>query len=137
MKIIILFLTIFAATVISCKKKGCVDPLASNYNSNAKKDNGSCKYDTISTISSSVEHVIYGSDERQHFDIYLPENHSSSTKTIIMLHGGAWVLGVNHTDSVKTFNGAVVDIVSGLLAEGYACAIMKYRLLAIQLFLLT
>ena len=31
----------------SCKKKGCTDPIAYNYNSKAKKDDGSCQYDTI------------------------------------------------------------------------------------------
>jgi len=41
----VLFLTlglIFAFT--SCKKKGCTDPLATNYNSEAKKDDGNCEY---------------------------------------------------------------------------------------------
>ena len=28
----------------SCKKKGCTDPLATNYNSEAKKDDGKCEY---------------------------------------------------------------------------------------------
>jgi hypothetical protein len=29
---------------VSCKKKGCMDPLANNYNDKAKKDNGTCDY---------------------------------------------------------------------------------------------
>lgn len=29
---------------VSCKKKGCMDPLANNYNEKAKKDDGSCDY---------------------------------------------------------------------------------------------
>lgn len=29
---------------IGCKKEGCIDPLASNYNSEAKKDDGTCTY---------------------------------------------------------------------------------------------
>lgn len=34
------------STVISCKKKGCTDPNALNYEQNAKKDDGSCTYET-------------------------------------------------------------------------------------------
>lgn len=33
----------------SCKKKGCTDPKATNYSSKAKKDDGSCKYSTVTT----------------------------------------------------------------------------------------
>ena len=32
----------------SCKKKGCTDPSATNYNSEAKKDNGSCTFSSPS-----------------------------------------------------------------------------------------
>lgn len=34
----------------SCKKAGCTDPSASNYNSKAKKDDGSCTYNASYTI---------------------------------------------------------------------------------------
>ncbi len=34
-----------ALTFDSCKKKGCTDPTANNYNEKAKKDDGSCTYD--------------------------------------------------------------------------------------------
>jgi hypothetical protein len=47
MKKIILFLAVgsFAVTTLSsCKKKGCMDATATNYNSKAKKDDGSCLY---------------------------------------------------------------------------------------------
>lgn len=33
-----------ATTVTSCKKEGCTDPIATNYNQKAKKDDGSCTY---------------------------------------------------------------------------------------------
>lgn len=40
----ILLLIIFSTCFISCKKKGCTDPLATNYDPEAKKDNETCIY---------------------------------------------------------------------------------------------
>jgi hypothetical protein len=36
----------FALSFNSCNRKGCIDPLASNYNEKSKKDDGKCTYDT-------------------------------------------------------------------------------------------
>lgn len=33
-----------SSTIVSCKKKGCTDPEATNYSEEAKKDDGSCQY---------------------------------------------------------------------------------------------
>jgi dipeptidyl aminopeptidase/acylaminoacyl peptidase len=35
----------------------------------------------------------YGSNQRQVFDLYLPENRDTTTPIIIMIHGGAWKAG--------------------------------------------
>ena len=39
----------FALTFTSCKKKGCTDPTATNYNDKAKKDDGKCEFADAST----------------------------------------------------------------------------------------
>lgn len=57
MKKLILFLVVglTATTITSCKKKGCTDSAAVNYNSKAKKDNGTCLYKPFITINGAVE----------------------------------------------------------------------------------
>ena len=42
----IAFLSILSLLIFSCSKPGCTDPLAKNYNSYAKKNDGSCTYQT-------------------------------------------------------------------------------------------
>lgn len=42
MKSILYFSLIIATSLLSCKKKGCTDSTATNYDSKAKKDDGSC-----------------------------------------------------------------------------------------------
>lgn len=37
--------TLAATMMFACKKEGCIDELATNYSSEAEKDDGSCKYD--------------------------------------------------------------------------------------------
>lgn len=47
MKNIIIYSVLFSSIIfsLSCKKKGCTDSLATNYDSEAKKDDNSCTYD--------------------------------------------------------------------------------------------
>lgn len=49
MKKNILLAGILALSLASCKKEGCMDENASNFNHDAKKDNGSCAYNAPST----------------------------------------------------------------------------------------
>lgn len=44
-KLSLLVATTLVLSVSSCKKKGCTDPNANNYSTEAKKDDGSCTYD--------------------------------------------------------------------------------------------
>ena len=42
----VLAISILLLIVVGCRKKGCTDPIASNYNIEANYDNGLCEYDT-------------------------------------------------------------------------------------------
>jgi acetyl esterase/lipase len=129
MKNTLLYTTLFALlalAAVSCKKKGCTDPAALNYNESATKDDGSCIFDPIEPTT--VQRISYGEDERQHFDLYIPGGHDSNTKTVILIHGGAWVLGPLAADSVIIFGPVGIDLTKQLLQEGYAVAALKYRL---------
>jgi len=40
-----------------------------------------------------IKDTAYGADKNQKMDIYLPAGRTTSTKTIVLIHGGAWVQG--------------------------------------------
>ncbi len=48
------FVAIAALGLISCKKKGCTDPSATNYNPDAKKDDGTCEFCVGPSVSSNT-----------------------------------------------------------------------------------
>ena len=55
-----LYLILFCFAIFSCKKRGCTDPNAINYNANAIKDDGSCEYGSnclYTTINSSFSEL--------------------------------------------------------------------------------
>lgn len=47
--------------MVSCKKEGCTDPNANNYDSKAKKSNNTCTYPVINTSSTGKSGDISGS----------------------------------------------------------------------------
>ncbi|WP_100613042.1 alpha/beta hydrolase [Confluentibacter lentus] len=60
------------------------------YNCSSEKTND----DTLNPPKYYEElNITYGNDENQKFDIYLPANRTTSTKTIILVHGGGWSSG--------------------------------------------
>lgn len=53
---------IFILLVASCKKEGCTDQIADNYNPSAKKNDGSCRYsgDLVVNVRDEVGNSITG-----------------------------------------------------------------------------
>ncbi|MDB5201763.1 MAG: hypothetical protein JWQ27_1172 [Ferruginibacter sp.] len=77
---------------------------------------------TNAAVSAKIFNLPYGSDPKQQFDIYLPANRSSSTtKLMIMIHGGGWTLGdkTDFTDYIVTLQNMLPD---------YAVVNINYRL---------
>lgn len=62
----------------------------------------------------------YGSHNRNKLDVFLPEIRDTSTETVVLIHGGAWVAG-------DKGGGELKDIRNHLLESGYAVASMNYR----------
>ena len=58
--------------VTSCKKKGCTDSVATNYDANAKKDDGTCEFDTITAHEGS--HVMIKMDHNYNGNSFMPSD---------------------------------------------------------------
>ena len=55
MKKSILFIALAAtASLVSCKKEGCMDPTAINYSEDARKDDGTCEYEQEETPAETM-----------------------------------------------------------------------------------
>src|SRR5436190_20202373 len=82
----------------------------------------SCKKEDAVLAAQNQANVAYGTDAAQKMDIYLPAGRSgSSTKVIILIHGGGWSTG-----DKADFN-SYVDTLKRRL-PGYAIFNINYRL---------
>jgi len=96
----ILFATAILTSLIStsCKKKGCIDSLASNYDEKAKKDDGTCTFEgsvvfwigeteSISLVSSGVAELnVYVDNVKvgdQGSNIYHSSNPGCGAPTVV------------------------------------------------------
>lgn len=60
--LLIIFPVLIGTLFVSCKKKGCTDEIATNYNEKAKKDDGTCLYTPfITVIGASDTTILVGS----------------------------------------------------------------------------
>ena len=82
----------------------------------------SCKKEPAASEEQIIKDVSYGESAQQRMDIYLPVDRTrTSTKTIIVIHGGGWVEGD------KAEMNQYVDTLRKLM-PGYAIVNMNYRL---------
>lgn len=92
---LILLAVVSIAIMTSCKKEGCTDPTATNYNEKAKKDDGSCMYgndgDEVIVTSNITTNTTWTSDK-------------------------VWVLGAR----VTVTSGATLTIEPGTIIKGQA-----------------
>ena len=83
---------------------------------------GCDKTSTYAIPAETISNVAYGPDQKQVYDIYLPENRShTSTKVMFLFHAGSWSGGdkadfVFYIDSLKKY------------LPGYAFVNVNYRL---------
>ena len=64
--VVLLAALFIGGSISSCKKKGCIDPEAVNYNAEAKKDDGSCTYETVKSSGITMALKTTGGDETEY-----------------------------------------------------------------------
>ncbi|HHG83674.1 MAG TPA: hypothetical protein ENJ82_02900, partial [Bacteroidetes bacterium] len=47
---LLFIMSTLAVTTTGCNKKGCTDPLSTNYDPDAKEDNGTCVFPTVGQL---------------------------------------------------------------------------------------
>ncbi|MBD3636996.1 MAG: YHYH protein [Crocinitomicaceae bacterium] len=72
--------------VAACNRKGCMDPLAENYNEKAKKDDGSCTYTFTYSASPNANNI---SDMEAAFAPYAPHVSYSNDGTTFFVEADA------------------------------------------------
>ncbi|MUU78431.1 alpha/beta hydrolase [Winogradskyella endarachnes] len=78
--------------------------------------------DVLDPLESYTElNVSYGSDSDQVFDLYLPANRTTATKTIILVHGGGWSSG--DKEDMNDFKDYILEQM-----PSYAVVNINYRL---------
>ena len=86
MKKLLVFVFI-VALLGSCSKKGCNDPLAKNYDSSVKKDDGTCLYSILGDWELQT-YILNGDDLTSTFSDYIIHLYSDSSYLVEYLLAG-------------------------------------------------
>lgn len=73
----------------------------------------------------------YGTDDRQSYYVYYPNNKSSASPVVLLIHGGAWSIGPDPFSVngwIFQYGIGTDNLVADLLDEGYVVVSMIYRL---------
>jgi hypothetical protein len=92
------------AVFASCKKKGCTDPTATNYNSEAEKDDESCTYPATKDLTLNISGLPdLGSNYK--YETWIAYNNMAISL-------GTFDVDAAGTMSTNTFTGSTIDIES-------------------------
>lgn len=94
----LIFLSAGALLIAGCKREGCTDPLANNFNEKAKEDDGTCEYDQ--------ESVTYGGSQDE--DVVLTNLQNGPNETDYFIEGN-WTINSN----VTIEPGTVIEMSAG------------------------
>lgn len=124
MKKITLILLTFTMLInfSSCKKEGCTDSFATNYNADAKKDDGSCLYDITGTwnMSSLVQNGVDVTSYYSTYRVTLDADGSSYTESRgPSINNGNWTdvwgtYSLNAEQTSITLSSTAVNYYDGL-----------------------
>lgn len=105
-----LFVLVLLALLIpfteSCRKKGCMDDQATNYDEKAKKDDGSCEYDEDELPKLRFKFTFDATQERlDNFGnpVSVPTGHGAQSPSFNLM--GAHYIELSEADDIPAYNG--------------------------------
>ncbi len=121
-----LYLLIVLTGLVSCKKQGCTDSTATNYNSSAKKDNGSCNYLLTDVDGNSYHAKAIGNQVWMTENLKVKKYRNGDIIPQVQdnlewgqLTTGAWCYYENDTFKGILYNWFAVNDPRGLAPSGY------------------